>query len=161
MSFSQWYTVYYTHIVPSIWRISILCTFIFIAPVCSMLDVPVSMMSSESIGPTPWASCQIGKIVGCACAGNARDVFPANAVSRFRHASRHVTHVPWCMPGSLTSGFLWSWWRRKRSRHSRRMRNPQFYVSGKRPVVEHTPQVQERGGGGSLSHGEAFNSHHS
>ena len=22
-----------------------------------------------------------------------------------------VTHVPWCMPGSLTSGFLWSWWR--------------------------------------------------
>ena len=45
-----------------------------------------------------------------------------------------VTHAPWCMPGSLTSGFLWSRWREKRSRHSRRMRNPQFYVSGKRPM---------------------------
>ena len=26
--------------------------------------------------------------------------------------------------------------RGKRSRHSRRMRNPQFYVSGKRPIAE-------------------------
>ena len=43
-----------------------------------------------------------------------------------------VTHVPWCMPGSPTSGFIWSRWREKRSRRSRRMRNPQFYVSGKR-----------------------------
>ena len=39
-----------------------------------------------------------------------------------------VTHVLWCMPGSLSSGFLWSRWRGKRSRHSRRMRNPQFYI---------------------------------
>ena len=38
----------------------------------------------------------------------------------------------------LTSGFLWSRWRDKRSRHSRRMRNPQFYVSGKRPMVNWT-----------------------
>ena len=48
------------------------------------------------------------------------------------HHGTYVTHVPWCMPGSLTSGFLWSRWRGKRSRHSRRMHNPQFYVSGKR-----------------------------
>ena len=46
-----------------------------------------------------------------------------------------VTHVPWCMPGSLTSGFLWSRWRGKRSRYSWRMRNPQFCLSGKRPIV--------------------------
>ena len=46
-----------------------------------------------------------------------------------------VTHVPWCMLGSLTGGFLWSRWCGKRSRQSRRMRNPQFYVSGKRPIV--------------------------
>ena len=26
----------------------------------------------------PWASYQIRKIVGCACAGNAKNVFPAN-----------------------------------------------------------------------------------
>ena len=36
--------------------------------------------------------------------------------------------------GSLTSSLLWSRWRGKRSRHSRCMRNPQFYVSGKRPI---------------------------
>ena len=50
------------------------------------------------------------------------------------HHGMCVTHVPPCMPGSLTSGFLWSQWRGKRSRHSRRMRNPQFYVSCKRPM---------------------------
>ena len=46
------------------------------------------------------------------------------------HHGTCVTHVPWCMPGSLTRGFLWTHWREKRSRHSRRMRNPQFCVSG-------------------------------
>ena len=44
------------------------------------------------------------------------------------------------MSGSLTIGFLWSWRRGKRSRHSRRMRNPQFYVSGKKPIpLYHRP----------------------
>ena len=38
------------------------------------------------------------------------------------------------MPGSLSSGFLCSLWRGKRSRHSRHIRNPQFYVSGKRHI---------------------------
>ena len=47
------------------------------------------------------------------------------------HRSTCVTHVPWCIPGSLTSAFLWSRWRGNRFRHSRRMRNPQFYASGK------------------------------
>ena len=46
-----------------------------------------------------------------------------------------VIHVPWCMPGSLTSGFLWSRWRGKCSQHSRRIRNPQFCVSGKKPIA--------------------------
>ena len=51
------------------------------------------------------------------------------------HRGTCVTHVPWCMTGSLTSGFLWSRWRWKPSRHSRHMRNPQFYLSGKRPMA--------------------------
>ena len=50
------------------------------------------------------------------------------------HHGTCLTHVPWCMSGSLTSGFLWNRLREKRSRHSRRMRNPQFCVSGKRPI---------------------------
>ena len=37
-----------------------------------------------------WASYQIRKIAGCACAGNAGNVFPATAGKRSRHASRHV-----------------------------------------------------------------------
>ena len=52
-----------------------------------------------------------------------------------------VMHVSWCMPGSLTSGFLRSRWRGKCSRHSRRMRNPQFCVSGKRPMVPVAPII--------------------
>ena len=43
-----------------------------------------------------------------------------------------VTHVPWCMPGWITGGFLWNRWRGKVSRNSQRMHNPQFYVSDKR-----------------------------
>ena len=45
------------------------------------------------------------------------------------------------MPGSLTSGFLWSRWQGKRSQHSQRMRNPPFYVSGKRPMGSH-PDIE-------------------
>ena len=50
------------------------------------------------------------------------------------HQGTCVTHVSWCMPGSLTSGFISCRWRRKRSRHSSRMRNRQFCISGKRPM---------------------------
>ena len=52
------------------------------------------------------------------------------------HHGTCVTHVPRCMSGSLTSGFLWSQWLGKRSRHSRRMRNPQLYVSGNKPMAK-------------------------
>ena len=82
----------------------------------------------------PWAFYQIHKIAGCAC---ARNVSPPPRVSDLDiHQSTWVTHVPWCMPGSLTSGFLWSWWQGKRSRQSRGMRNPPLCVSGKRPTDE-------------------------
>ena len=50
------------------------------------------------------------------------------------HHDTCVMQVSLCMSGSLTSNFLWSRWQEKRSRHYRRMRNPQFYVSGKRPM---------------------------
>ena len=52
------------------------------------------------------------------------------------HRGRCVTHLPWCMPGSLTSVFRW--WG-KRSLHSRSMCNPQFGVSGKRPMMKSRP----------------------
>ena len=51
------------------------------------------------------------------------------------HHGTFVAHVPWCMLGSLTSDFFEVSGGEKRSRHSRRMRNTQFYVSGKRPIA--------------------------
>ena len=81
------------------------------------------------------ASCQILKTAGFACAGNAGNVLPPPGVSDpDMHHGTCVTHVPWCMPGSLTSGLLWRQWRGKLSHHSRRMLNPKFYVSGKRSI---------------------------
>ena len=35
------------------------------------------------------------------------------------HHGTCVTHMSWCMPGSLLNGFLWSRWQGKRPRHSR------------------------------------------
>ena len=88
-----------------------------------------------------WASYQIRKIV-CAHAPGMPETFspqPRVSVPDMHHGTC-VTHVPWCMPRSLTRGFLWGRRRGKRSRYSRRMGNLQFYVSGKRPVTEGTVQ---------------------
>ena len=52
------------------------------------------------------------------------------ASERFRHASGHVRHTRAVMHVGIANPR----WRRKRSRHSRRMRNPLFYVPGKRPI---------------------------
>ena len=58
-----------------------------------------------------WASYQIRKIAACACAGNAGSVFPRRRLQRKplvsdpgMHHGTCVTHVPWCMSGSLTRG---------------------------------------------------------
>ena len=51
------------------------------------------------------------------------------------HHGTFVTHVPWCMPGLLTIGFLWSRWRGKGFRHPRCTRNQQHYLYGKRPML--------------------------
>ena len=83
------------------------------------------------------ASCQIRKTAGWACTGKPRTLSPPPRVrDPDVHHGTWVTHVPLCMPGPLTSGFLWSQCRGKRSRRSLRMRNPQFYVCGKTPMVQ-------------------------
>ena len=60
-------------------------------------------------GLLQWASYQIRKIAGCACAGNAGNVFPRRQFQTkplFSDPGMHhgtcVTHVPWCMSGSRT-----------------------------------------------------------
>ena len=57
----------------------------------------------------PWASCQIRKIAGAHAPGMPGTFSPSPRVSDpDMHHGTCVTHVPWCMPGSLTSGFLWN-----------------------------------------------------
>ena len=59
------------------------------------------------------------------------------------HHDKCVAHVLWCMPGYLISGFLWCRWRGKRSRHSRRVRNPHLYVSAERPMCIQAHGVED------------------
>ena len=61
---------------------------------------------------------------------------------RSRHASRHVHHTRVVMHVEIANPR----WRGKRSRHSRRMRNPQFCAAGKRPI----PGVLCISGNGSM-----------
>ena len=60
-------------------------------------------------GSLSWASYQMRNIAGCACAGNAGNVFPRRRLQRKplvsdpgMHHGTCVTHVPRCMSGSLT-----------------------------------------------------------
>ena len=62
---------------------------------------------------------------------------PARVSDADIHYGTCATHMPWCMPGSLTSRFLLNRWRGKLSRRSQRLRNLQFYVSGKRPIGQY------------------------
>ena len=56
-----------------------------------------------------WASCQIRKIAGAHAPGMPGTFSPSPHVSDpDMHHDTCVTHVPWCMPESLTSGFLWN-----------------------------------------------------
>ena len=65
------------------------------------LLIPVATMS--------WASYQIHKIAGAHAPGMPGTFSPSPQVSDpGMHHGTCVTHVPWCMPGSLTSGFLWN-----------------------------------------------------
>ena len=52
------------------------------------------------------------------------------ASTRSRHAPRHVRDARAVMHVGIANPRWWG----KRSRHSRHMRNPKFYLSGKRPM---------------------------
>ena len=70
----------------------------------------ISYLFIEVIKDTyPWASCQIRKIAGAHAPGMPGTFSPSPQVSDpDMHHGTCVTHVPWCMPGSLTSGFIWN-----------------------------------------------------
>ena len=77
------------------------CTWAVFCCVCGR-QIPVDFTM-------PWASCQIRKIAGAHAPGMPGTFSPSPQVSDpDMHHDTCVTHVPWCMPGSLTSGFLWN-----------------------------------------------------
>ena len=75
-----------------------------------VITAPTDVLAPISARPSTgavWASCQICKIAGCACAEMPGTFSPPPRVSDpDMHHGTCVTHVPWCMTGSLTSGFL-------------------------------------------------------
>ena len=91
----------------------------------------VYMCVFEQLLTPPWASCQIQKIAVAHAPGMPGTFSPpSDASDPDMHHGTCVTHVPWCMPGSLTSGFLWS-----RRRVKAFPAHAQRYVSGKRPML--------------------------
>ena len=86
------YRIPLLHLSASLWR--------FCAGAC---------LSKNILYKLPWASCQIRKIAGAHAPGMPGTLSPSPQVSDpAMHHGTCVTHVPWCMPGSLTSGFLWN-----------------------------------------------------
>ena len=77
----------------------------FVGPLCgetSEFDVP----GTSTVGLLPDT-----QIACCVCAANAGNVFPCGGLQRKplvkdpgMHHGTCVTHVPWCMPGSLARG---------------------------------------------------------
>ena len=81
------------------------------------------------------ASCQIRTIAGAHALGMAGKFSPPPRVSDpDMHHGPCMTHVPWCMPGSLTSCFFWSRrWVKTFPAFPAHVQ-PAIYVSGKRPM---------------------------
>ena len=68
------------------------------------------MQVSQRLFIISWASCQIRKIAVAPGMPGTFSLSPRVSDPDMYHGTC-VTHVPWCMPGSLTSGFLWNrWW---------------------------------------------------
>ena len=70
-----------------------------------------SWFASMSYDDLSWAPYQIRKIACCTCPGNAGNIFPTRRLQRKplvsdpgMHHGTCVTHVPWCMSGSVTCG---------------------------------------------------------
>ena len=101
---------------------------------CSSDSITLTLITGIPMRKLPLIRCV--KLRVAHAPGMARMLSPPPRVrDPGMHQSTCVIHVPWCMPRSLTLGFIWSQWRGKCSQHSRRMRNPQFCVSGKRPMA--------------------------
>ena len=83
---------------------------------------------------TPWASYQIPKIAGCACAGNAGNVFPRRRFQRKPLVNDPDMHHGTCVTHVMHVGIAHLRWRGKHSRHSRCMRTRNFVYLARGPL---------------------------
>ena len=70
--------------------VAVLCSILLYIFIVRCSFDTVNCLHNRHIVDPPWASCQICKIAGCACAGNAGNVFPTTVGWWSRHASWHV-----------------------------------------------------------------------
>ena len=83
---------------------------LFFGCICIISSTCTCLSIWPGMGPREWAFYQICNNVGCACAGNTGNVSrhqlqkkPLVSTPCINHGTC-VTHVPWCMSGSLTRG---------------------------------------------------------
>ena len=83
--------------------------FLTISETVEFRDSIPALASMSSRICRAWASYQIHKIAGAHAPGMPGTFSPSPQVSDpGMHHGTCVTHVPWCMPGSLTNGFFWN-----------------------------------------------------
>ena len=82
---------------------------IFYMGLVHILEILDPFLSMTEQGFGQWASYQIRKIAGAHAPGMPGKFSPPPRVSDpGMHHGTCVTHVPWCMLGSLSNDFLWS-----------------------------------------------------
>ena len=123
-------------IISSRWSIRFIIDLLFHLLSCRLIALSVHSIWNEFdviMSDGPLHRCAI---LGVAHAPGMPGLFSPTPISketpfcRSRHASRHVRHAHAMMHVGIANLRC----RGKRSWHSRRMRNPQYCVSGKRPM---------------------------
>ena len=96
---------------------------------CNYLSLPEIPASGIKVWYLHRLLARYVKLMVAHALGMPGTFFPPPTSKETIRSCTCVTHVLWCMSGSLILR-----WRSKRSRHSESMRNPQFCESGKRPI---------------------------
>ena len=95
-------------------------------------DAELLLMQFEAHGPlTRYVKLRVVHVPGMPGTFSPPLTSKETASLRSRHASRHELHARAVMHVEIANPR----WRGKRSPHSRHMHNPQFYVSGEKPMT--------------------------
>ena len=105
-------------------------------------ECPVALRNALSHGPHDrCVKLRVAHAPGMPGTFSPPSTSKETASERSRRASRHVRHARAVMHVGIANAR----WREKRSRHSQRMRNLQFCVSGKRHIVWELAETSKTG----------------